>query len=275
MIHKKIFLNDQILSADKVFIPATSSAALYGKGIFTTLAIYDSKPFLWDKHWARLTENAEQLKIDLLAFSSESVSESVAKLIAASKITDARARITFFDESPSRVWDFETDKKTSFLVTTGDFRDVSQAANIIISPFLVSSTSPLAGVKSCNYLENILALEDARAKGFDESVRINERGEVVSACMANIFWIKDEKIFTPHLETGCLNGTTRSFIAEHFTVAQTKADLAELDNADDVFLTSSGIGIQKAAKIETKQFIKASETFVQIKKLYFDFTIKY
>ncbi len=256
-------------------LSAISSAALYGKGVFTTMAIYNAKPFLWEQHWKRLAHNAEKIGINLTEFSEDIIKNALLQIIAENKITKARARITFFDESSSRVWDFETNKKTSFLITTSDFRYISKDEKIIVSPFLVNSTSPLAGVKSCNYLENILALEDARAKGFDEGVQLNERGEIVSACMANIFWIKDEKIFTPTLRTGCLNGTTRSFITEHFPVIKIKANLAELNEADDIFLTSSGIGIQKVANIETKQFIKSSKIFVQIKKMFFDFTTKY
>ena len=274
-IHRKIIFNNKILPADDIFLSAISAAALYGKGIFTTTAIYNAKPFLWERHWKRLTHNAEKIGIDLTKFPEDVIKSALLQIIAENKITKARARITFFDESPSRVWDFKTDKKTSFLITTGDFRRISEDVKINVSPFLVNSNSPLVGVKSCNYLENILALEDARVKDFDEAVRINGRGEIVSACMANIFWIKDEKIFTPSLETGCLNGTTRNFITEHFFVTETKANLAELNAADDVFLTSSGIGIQKAAKIETKQLIESSETFVQIKKMFFDFTTKH
>ncbi len=219
-IHKKIFFNSQILSAENTFVSAISSAALYGKGIFTTLAIYNSKPFLWEKHWERLAENAGKIGIDLTEFSEESVKTSLLEIISKNEITNARARITFFDESASGVWNFETNKKRSLLITTGDLRKISKDFRLTISPFLVNSTSPLVGVKSCNYLENILALDDAKVKGFDEAIRLNERGEVASACMANIFWIKDEKIFTSDLETGCLKGTTRSLIVENFPVEE-------------------------------------------------------
>ncbi len=106
-------------------------------------------------------------------------------------------------------------------------------------------------MKSCNYLENILALEDAKAKNFDETVRLNEKGEIVSACMANIFWKKNGAIYTPSLETGCLNGTTREFILENFKVAETKAQLKALKKADEIFLTSAGIGVVNC-KLESK-----------------------
>jgi branched-subunit amino acid aminotransferase/4-amino-4-deoxychorismate lyase len=101
----------------------------------------------------------------------------------------------------------------------------------------------LTGVKSCNYLENILALEEAKKRGFDEVVRINEKNEIVSAAMANIFWTKDGRIFTPAIETGCLKGTTREFILENFPVCEKTAFIAELAEADEIFLTSAGIGI--------------------------------
>jgi branched-subunit amino acid aminotransferase/4-amino-4-deoxychorismate lyase len=156
----------------------------------------------------------------LTEFSEESVKTSLLEIISKNEITNARARITFFDESASGVWNFETNKKRSLLITTGDLRKISKDFRLTISPFLVNSTSPLVGVKSCNYLENILALDDAKVKGFDEAIRLNERGEVASACMANIFWIKDEKIFTSDLETGCLKGTTRSLIVENFPVEE-------------------------------------------------------
>ncbi len=267
-IHEKIFFNNQILFVDNVSLSAISSAAFYGKGIFTTLAIYNSKPFLWEKHWKRLTENADKLGIDLTEFSEESVKNSLLQIIKENKITNARARITFFDESASGVWFYKTNKKTSLLITTGDLRTISENFRLTISPFCVNSTSPLVGIKSCNYLENILALEDAKSKDFDEAIRLNERGEIVSACMANIFWIKDGKIFTPDLETGCLKGTTRSLIIENFAVEETKANLADLNDADDIFLTSSGIGVLRISKFENKKFTQLSETFIQIKKFF-------
>jgi branched-chain amino acid aminotransferase/4-amino-4-deoxychorismate lyase len=107
----------------------------------------------------------------------------------------------------------------------------------------VSKDSPLNNIKSCNYLERILALEAASASGFDEAVRINEDSEIVSACMANIFWINDGKIYTPAVETGCLEGTTRAFVMGRCKVVTVEMDLESLRDAESVFLTSAGLGI--------------------------------
>ncbi len=273
-IEKNYLLNNQFLSAENISLSAISSAALYGKGIFTTLAIYNSKSFLWEKHWERLTKNAKKIGIDLSEFSEENVKNSLLEIISKNKIINARARITFFDESASGVWAFETNKKTSLLITTGDLRKIPRNFRLTISRYRINSTSPLVGVKSCNYLENILSFDDAKAKGFDEAVQLNERGEIVSACLANIFWIKNERIFTPDLETGCLKGTTRSLIVENFPVEETKRKLAGLNDAETVFLTSSGLGILKIAEIEKVKFAETSKYFDKIEKFFANFVLE-
>jgi len=235
--------NHKIIFADNAFLSASSSAALYGKGIFTTVAVHKFVPFLWERHWRRLTNNARKIEIDLVGFSDKNVSNSLHEIIEKNNLAYGRARITFFDESPASVWQTNQKKQTSLLIQTAEFRLAPEKFRLTVSPFRVNSTSPLAGVKSCNYLENILSLEDAKAKGFDEAIRLNEKEQVVSACLANIFWKKNDAIYTPALETGCLEGTTRSFVFENFSVTERKANLTELYEADEIFLTSAGIGI--------------------------------
>jgi branched-subunit amino acid aminotransferase/4-amino-4-deoxychorismate lyase len=246
-MNTRVSFNHQILSVEKTFISAVSSASLYGKGVFTTIAVYDSKPFLWEKHWRRLLENSKQIGLDLSGLDEKSVKYALSDLILLSNLKTARARVTFFDESASRTWNFETKSKTSFLITIAARQKAGDGYRLTVSPYTVNSKSPLAGIKSCNYLENLLALEEGKKRGFDEVVRLNEKGEIVSAAMANIFWVKGEKIFTPAPETGCLKGTTREFVSENFPVSETVSTIAELAAADEIFLTSAGIGVCPAS----------------------------
>jgi branched-subunit amino acid aminotransferase/4-amino-4-deoxychorismate lyase len=222
---------------------------------------------LWSKHWRRLAENTQKLGIDLSEFPETSTKTSLFELIQANKIETARARLTFFDESASAVWNFETKQKTSLLITTADFRKTSDFFHLTVSPYRINSKSPLVGVKSCNYLENLITLENAKQKGFDEALRLNETGKVVSAAMANLFWIRGEKIYTSALETGCLSGTTREFLKENFTIEEEKIGLENLRRADEVFLTSTAIGIKSVARIDEKSFGNSI-----IKKLQANFT---
>lgn len=246
-MHKSVSFDLQILPAEKTSIAALSSAALYGKGVFTSLAIYDSKPFLWEKHWRRLRENSAKLGIDVRGFNEETVKTALSQLITHNDFRTGRARLTFFDESPGKIWNSGSKNKTNLLITTADFQKTKDEFVLTASPFAINSKSPLAGVKSCNYLENLLALEEAKGRGFDEAIRLNEKDEIVSASMANIFWVKGGEIFTPSLETGCLAGTTREFLLENFPISETNSKINELSKTVEIFLTSAGIGIRAAS----------------------------
>jgi branched-subunit amino acid aminotransferase/4-amino-4-deoxychorismate lyase len=241
-MHKFVYFNRKIVSTERVHLSALSSAALYGKGVFTTIAIHRSIAFLWEKHWRRLTADARKIEIDLTAFSESFTLNSLNAVVEKNKAESGRARLTFFDESPGSIWQFDAKRRTSLLIQTADFRPVPEAFRLTVSPYRINSTAPLVGVKSCNYLENILAFNEARSRGFDEAVRLNEKDEIASACMANVFWRKGKTIYTPSLETGSLNGTTRQFILENFAVKEIAANISELSAAEGIFLTSSGIG---------------------------------
>lgn len=253
-MNRRVSFNLQILPAEKTFISAVSAAALYGKGVFTSVAVCNSKPFLWEKHWRRLKSSTAKIGLDLSDFYESKVKNALTEIIFLNNLKKGRARITLFDESASRIWDFESKNKTSLLVTTADFRPVKDDQRLSVSPFAVNSQSPLTGIKSGNYLENLLALEDAQKAGFDETLRLNEKGEIVSAALANIFWVKGEKIFTPPLETGCLAGTTREFLLENFSVREKSAGLGELLRANEIFLTSAGIGVKSVKSVDEKSF---------------------
>jgi branched-subunit amino acid aminotransferase/4-amino-4-deoxychorismate lyase len=134
----------------------------------------------------------------------------------------------------------------------------------MISPFAVNSRSPLAGVKSCSYLENLMAIEGAKACGFDEAIRLNERGEITSACMANLFWLKGDQLFTPSLSTGCLSGTTREFVIENLDCREETADLDEMYSADSLFLTSAGIGIMQVTKLNERVFDRSNHHILEL-----------
>lgn len=254
-MHTSVSFNLQTLPAETTFISAISSAALYGKGVFTSLAIYNAKPFLWEKHWRRLRENSAKLGIDLSGFDEETVKGALLQLILHNNFQTGRARLTFFDESPGKIWNFGSKAKTNLLITTADFWKPKDEFILTVAPFPINSRSPLAGVKSCNYLENLLALEEAQKRGFDEAIRLNEKDEIVSASTANIFWVKGGETFTPSLETGCLAGTTREFLLENFPVSEIYSKIHELSKADEIFLTSAGIGIRAASfGNETKKY---------------------
>ena len=252
-MHKVALFNGKIVETDEALIPALSAAAMYGRGVFTTIAVYDGEPFLIDKHWRRLADNTDKVDIDLKV-SFEQIEIWLRQLLKTNREADCRARVTLFDSAGSSLWTGTPASGTDVLIVTGEIRDVPTEFKLDISELPINSGSPLAGVKSCNYLEHVTAYEAAKWRGFDEAIRLNERGEVASAIMSNIFWLSNGQLFTPSLETGCLAGTTREFILENLDVREVCVRSDELKYADAVFVSSAGVGVTWVASINDKQF---------------------
>ena len=240
---------DEQLHSD---ISLSSAALLYGRGVFTTVAIFDGRPFVWAKHWRRLVRDAEKIGLQLAGFNEESVAEELKTAILDREIADGRARITFFDERAGTFWEGGRER-TALSILAAEGRRPSGDLRIGVSPCTVNSRSPLAGVKSCNYLENLLAFEEARGRGLNEAIRVSERGQVTSGCMSNVFWLKEGRLFTPALSTGCLPGTTREYVLENLECAEVEAGVDELERADAVFLTSAGIGAAAVGEFDGRK----------------------
>jgi branched-subunit amino acid aminotransferase/4-amino-4-deoxychorismate lyase len=222
----------------------SSNALLYGKGIFTTAAIRNGVPVLWEKHWRRLMDNAEKIGIDISGHSSEDVLSMLGGRLANARIVEGRARITFLDKTSSELWTTaEPNEDTLLQIIVGRDRPVPSPFGITISPHPVNSGSPLAGVKSCNYLEQLLTKDEAKRRGFHEAIRVNEHGHVTSGCMANVFWLKGARLYTSALSTGCLPGTTREYLLENLECEEVEAQIGELETAEAIFLTSAGLGV--------------------------------
>jgi len=236
-----------------MLVKVPTSSTLYSKGVFTTIAICDGKPWVWEKHWRRLTENAAMLGIDLAEETEDQTRSGLKDAISETGIANGRARITFSDETQSPIWSQSTVKKTALSIIIAKCRPVPANFRLTISPHRVNTTSPLVGIKSCNYLEHLLAFEEASERGFHEAVRANERGEIASVCMANVFWTKDGNLFTPSLKTGCLAGTTREYILENLDCEEVETGVEDLVSADRIFLTSSGISAIAAAEFEGRR----------------------
>jgi 4-amino-4-deoxychorismate lyase len=261
-MHPVIYLNKSMVEATKARVAPVSSAMLYGRGVFTTVAIYNSQPFLWSKHWQRLTTHAQKLAVDYSGCTEKGVGDALRKLIAVNQVKDGRARVIMLARSGRDIWKTKTPgtKKTDLLIMTGDPQNVSaNGLSLAVSPYRVNTFSPLSGIKSLNYLDHVLSWEEAQSRDFDEAVVLNERGEIVSATTANLFWAKDGTIHTPTLSTGALAGITRECVIEiankHFIpLLEGIYEMTDLTDADEIFLTSSSIGVAPVTTFDFRRY---------------------
>ena len=265
-MHPVIFLNKVMLEATKARVAPVSSAMLYGRGVFTTVAVYNAKPFLWPEHWRRLEDHAERLNVDCSGTNERSVGEALRKLIAVNQVRNGRARVILLARSGRDVWKPKKEgaRKTDLLIMTSEAQKASPAGmSLAVSPYRFNTFSPLVGIRSLNYLEQVLSWEEAQARDFDEAVMLNERGEIVSATMANIFWAREGTLHTPALSTGAIAGITRAAVIElagkqFIPVIEGIFELADLAEADEIFLTSASLGVAFVNTFDFRQYSVAA-----------------
>ncbi|HET6978816.1 MAG TPA: aminotransferase class IV [Pyrinomonadaceae bacterium] len=267
-MHPVIYLNKSMVEATKARVAPVSSAMLYGRGVFTTLAIYNSQPFLWDKHWQRLATHAKKLDIDHTGCTEKNVGEALQKLIAVNQVKDGRARVILLARHGRDVWKTRVPgaKKTDLLIMTGETQKIPQTGlSLAVSPYRTNTVSPLTGIKSLNYLEHVLAWEEAQSRDFDEAVVLNERGEIASATTSNLFWAKNGTLHTPSLSSGALAGITRECVIEiankHFIpLLEGIYEMNDLTDADEIFLTSSSLGVAGVTTFDFRRYIEGGLT---------------
>jgi len=282
-VHPVIYLNKVMLEATKARVAPVSSAMLYGRGVFTTVAIYNGKPFLWPEHWQRLTTHADRLSVDCDGLSERSVGDAVRKLVAVNQVKDGRARVILLARSGRDVWKTkkESPRKTDILIMTGEPQKVPAAGmSLAVSPYRVNTLSPLTGIRSLNYLEQVLSWEEAQSREFDEAVMLNERGEIVAATMANIFWLKEGTLHTPALNTGAIAGITRGAVIElankqFIPVIEGVYELADLTDADEIFLTSASIAVAQVTTFDFRRYsVGAGNTCGKISEAFKELVLK-
>ncbi len=250
-MHSRIIFNKRLSEATRARASLVNVATHDGRGVFTTLAVHNAQPFLWNAHWRRLRDHARRVGVGC-KFAEAEVRHALARLVEVNEVETGLARITLLAQDAGGSWEFDEtgEVESDLIIMTGDARTstVDDTLALTVSPYRANTLSPLSGIKSTNYLEHLLALEEARARDFDEGVVLNERGEVVSATMANIFWLTRGTLHTPALQTGALEGTTRARIielAEELSVpfVEGASHLHDLAEADEIFLTSAKYGV--------------------------------
>lgn len=255
-----------MVEAGKARVAPVSSAMLYGRGVFTTVAIRQGVPFLWPEHWKRLRDHASRLRVDCSGLDEQKLNRAINKLIAVNRVVDGRAGVILLARSGRDVWKPKASRnqQTDLIILTGDPQVIPERGLTLgVSPYRFNSLSPLAGVKSLNYLEHVLCWEEVQAREFDEALMLNERGEIVSTSMANIFWVKNGTVYTPALSTGAIAGVTRAAVIElankHFIpVVEGVHELTDLTDADEIFLTSASLGAAIVTTFDFRQYSVAT-----------------
>lgn len=243
-----VFLNGEYVAAEEAKISVFDHGFLYGDGLFETMRAYNGKIFLLAEHLDRLLVSARLLELSL-PWTREYIERALNQIIALNG-RNLYIRLTV-SRGPGPIGiDPQLCANPTIVITSREikynerlYRDGARAIFVKTIRNLAGATPP--EIKSLNFLNNILAKQEAARAGVDEGFMLNNLGQVTEGTVSNIFMVKHGLVFTPSLESGILSGVTRSKVidlaGEHGISIEQKILLKEdFTGADEVFYTNSG-----------------------------------
>lgn len=255
MLHKQVYHNNTLVPMQDIRLSPGQAGLLNGWGVFTTIRIYGGRPFAFNRHWNRLSTDANRLKIPL-DWPPETVRTDLGKLIEANHVKDGCARIYLVYNRTGYWISDESMPAVDLILYTADLPARKGPVRLALQPHGRHAASPLAGVKVTSWLQNVWMLDQALQRGFKEVVLLNERGEVAECTAANIFCVRHGEVLTPPLSDGCLPGVSRATLLEEvgekagIRVAEATLSPEDLFSADEAFITSTTREVQPIAEIE-------------------------
>ncbi|WP_296557164.1 aminotransferase class IV [uncultured Acetobacterium sp.] len=221
---------------------------LYGYGVFETINVAQGKLVFFNDHMERFKQSALVMGLKLISHPDQ-IGRDCQQIIAKNEINRGALRVTLSKGL----------KADNLLITARenhyDRQIYEQGLKICSNDAIRNETSRLVTIKSNNYLENLLILNEAKARGFNEAIFYNTRGHLAEGCMSNLFLIKNGRVCTPARDCGLLAGIIRNRViqllkANHIPIEEGHYTKAQLMAADEVFITNSLMEIMPVNQVD-------------------------
>jgi branched-chain amino acid aminotransferase/4-amino-4-deoxychorismate lyase len=236
---------------------------LVGDGLFETMLWANGALVLAAEHARRLSASAEVIGLPTPSADAFTACAEAAVRRVGLEAGRAAVRVTLTAGSGGRGLDRPNPLRPRLFATATAYAPPTGPASLALASAPRNEASPLSRVKSLNYLDLVLARREAAAAGADEAVLVNTRGELACAAVANLFWVRERRLFTPPIEAGCLPGVTRALVLETATGRGIEVELVReppkvLELADAVFLTNSLMGVRAVSSYCGRQYAKSA-----------------
>jgi branched-chain amino acid aminotransferase len=264
-ISELIWFDGKFVKHDNAKIPVTTHAIHYGTSIFEGIRAYWNGEklniFRLDEHITRFRNSGKFYDITL-NFSNKEIKNAIINLCKRNKIKTSCYIRPFYFVGQYGINLHVTKKAPThtviFCFPFGDLFD-KNGITACISKWrkFNDSSTPTQAKMGGNYLNSILATQDAKKRKFDEAILLDKDGKVSEAPGENIFIVKNKTLITPPLSSSALDGITRKSILEYSKIIGIKSKIKkitkdELKKADEVFLTGTAAEITPVIKIESK-----------------------
>jgi branched-chain amino acid aminotransferase len=285
--------NGRLHDAGEPSIAPLNRGFLYGDAIYEVWRTYHGVLFAWEEHWERLVRSARALELEV-PWPREDILEEIRRTAAefarrSGPGGDLYVRLQITRGGGPIGLDPALADRSDYVLLVRRNQDLSPVQ--LQNGLRLSLARELCrndrrtldpSWKTGNYLNNLLCLREARARGADEAVITNLAGEITEAAVSNIHFVRDGVVLTPGVESGLLGGITRRILIERVApvagveVREMALKPADLPGMQECFLTSTTKDVAPVAAIDAQGFeLGAGSVARRLKASFAEYAVAY
>lgn len=285
---KYAFLNGDIVPIEQATVGVMTHALHYGTAVFGGLRgywnsneeqLYVMRPH---DHFKRLLSSASLLRMNF-EYTPEGLTDILMQLLRSENFHEnCYIRPLMYKSTEMigvRIHDV-ADGFTMFALPFGRYVDNEEGAHVCFSSWVrvEDNAIPARGKISGAYANSSLIKSDAILSGYDEAITLNQDGHISEMSAANIFLVRDGKVYTPGVADNILEGITRRSIIQllreelHLEVIERNIDRTEVYISDELFMCGTGVQVAAITRVEHRKIGDGAmgEITQAIRNLYFD-----
>ena len=265
-LSKYVWFDGKFVTLDKANVPITTHAIHYGTSVFEGIRAYWNGKNLYvfrlDEHIKRFRRSGQFYNISL-NFSDKIISNAVIGICKKNKIKKSCYIRPFYFIGDYGINLHVTEKApTNVAIFTFPFGNLFDkngiTAGVVSWRKFSDMSTPTQAKMGGNYLNSIIATQEAKRSGFDEAILLDHNGNVSEAPGENIFIVKEGQLITPPLSSSALNGITRDAVIKiardlDIDVTETEIARSELTVSDEIFLTGTAAEITPIIAMDGKK----------------------
>jgi 4-amino-4-deoxychorismate lyase len=255
-----IAFNSIFLKGDQLSLPLNDRAFCYGDGLFETLLCFKGQLLYWSDHFKRLKEGMEALSMAFPEeFTEQRLGNQITELLSINQLNGwARIRIQVWRQAGGLYT--PTVREANYVITAQD--SAPPTVSLKSKVFFYEDTrlffSAMSRFKTCNALPYVLAGIARQKAASDEMILLDVFGHLAECIASNLFWVRENTVYTPALQSGCIEGIMRKQLIQHlrqagFSLIEGLYPKETLLEADSAFCCNVA-GIQWLEQVESHRF---------------------
>jgi branched-chain amino acid aminotransferase len=254
-----IFLNDRFVEKEQALISVFDHGFLYGDGVYETLRAYQGRFFLLERHLARLRRSCELIGL-VPPVKDNAWVAIMTEMLVRNGLQDAGLRLTISRGEGELGIDPGLCACPTIVVMAKSLvpypaRMREQGVRLqLVSVRRNPQSAQSPQIKSLSFLNNILAKQEAVQAGAYDALMLNMEGHVTECTTSNVFFVANQRLHTPSVDCGILEGITREVVitlARDLGIEVEEGAYVAEDvlHADECFMTNTGLEVMAVSQI--------------------------